>query len=88
MPVRFRSDRGVTREEAIAPAGRRARGGGEYPGDAMVQTALAEAEFDAGHDAEAIAAADAALALDPKQANAYVQKGYALFHQAAGGGGR
>lgn len=46
-------------------------------------SALAEAEYDAGNDKEAIAAADAALAIDPKQQNAYIQKGYALFRQAA-----
>jgi tetratricopeptide (TPR) repeat protein len=51
-----------------------------------VLTALAEAEYDAGNDAEAIAAADAALALDPAQVNAYVQKGYALFRRAAAAG--
>lgn len=50
-------------------------------------TALAEAEYDSGNDAPAIAAADKAIALDPAQVNAYVQKGYALFRQAAAGGG-
>lgn len=83
MPIRFRSDRGVTREEALELLADARAVAAHYPGEAMVQTALAEAEFDAGNDAEAIAAADAALALDPRQANAYVQKGYALFHQAA-----
>jgi Flp pilus assembly protein TadD len=83
MPVRIRSDRGVTREEALELLVDARAVAAQYPGEAMVQSALAEAEFDAGNDAEAIAAADAALALDPKQANAYVQKGYALFRQAA-----
>lgn len=54
-----------------------------FPADAAVLAALAEAEHDAGNDAEAIAAADAALARDPSQTNAYVQKGLALFRQAA-----
>ncbi len=83
MPVRIRSDRGVDREEALALLADARAIAAQYPGEAMVQTALAEAEFDAGHDDEAIAAADKALSLDPKQANAYVQKGYALFRQAA-----
>jgi tetratricopeptide (TPR) repeat protein len=48
-----------------------------------VLTALAECEHDAGHDKEAILAADAAIKLDPTQANAYVQKGLAQFRQAA-----
>lgn len=54
-----------------------------YPDDPGVLTALAEAEYDAGHDAEAIAAADKVIARDPTRVNAYVQKGYALFRKAA-----
>ena len=53
-----------------------------FPRDPAVLAALAEAEFDAGDDERAIAAADAALALDPAQVNAYVQKGFALFRKA------
>jgi tetratricopeptide (TPR) repeat protein len=83
MPVRIRSRRGVTREEAteILTDARSVAAG--HPGDGAVLAALAEAEYDAGNDAEAIAAADAALALDANQVNAYVQKGYALFRQAS-----
>ena len=47
--------------------------------------ALAEAEFDAGNDDAAIAAADGALAIDPKQINAHIQKGYALAHKVESG---
>jgi tetratricopeptide (TPR) repeat protein len=47
-----------------------------------VLAALAEAEYDAGNDAEAIAAADRAVAIDPGEKNAYVQKGFALFRKA------
>ena len=54
-----------------------------YPADPALLATLAEAEYSAGNDAEAIAAADAALALDPARVAAYVQKGYALFHRAA-----
>jgi hypothetical protein len=50
-----------------------------------VLTALAEAEFDAGNDDAAIAAADAALAIDPQQVNAHIQKGYALAHKVESG---
>ena len=42
-----------------------------------------EAEYDAGNVDEAIAAADAAIAIDPTRTNAYVQKGFALFARAA-----
>ena len=83
MPVRIRSKRGVSREQALELLTDARAIAARYPADAAVQAALAEAEFDAGNDAEAIAAADAALALDPAQVNAYVQKGYALFRQAA-----
>jgi tetratricopeptide (TPR) repeat protein len=83
MPVRVRSRRGVTREEALELLADARRVAARYPGDAAVLAALAEAEFDAGNEAEAIAAADGALALDPAQVNAYVQKGFALFRRAA-----
>jgi len=83
MPVVMRSRRGVDSElaaelvlEARAIAAR-------YPNDPAVLAALAETEYDAGDDARAIAAADAALAIDPNRVNAYVQKGYALFRRAA-----
>lgn len=83
MPLRIRSQRGVDREEALALLPEIREIAAEYPRDAAVLTALAEAEYDAGNDDEAIAAADRALAIDPNRKNAYVQKGYALFRQAA-----
>jgi len=83
MPVRVRSRRGVTREEALELLGDARKVAARFPRDAAVLAALAEAEFDAGNDAEAIAAADGALALDAAQVNAYVQKGFALFRRAA-----
>ena len=55
---------------------------GRFPDDPAVNAMLAEAEFDAGNDAEAIAAADRAITADPGQVNAYIQKGYALFRMA------
>lgn len=83
LPAKIKSRRGVGRQEA-AEVLVQARGvAARYAGDAAVLAALAEAEYDAGNDAEAIAAADAALALDPAQVNAYVQKGYALFRRAS-----
>lgn len=83
MPVRIRSRRGVTEEMAaqLLPEARQIAA--QFPGDPAVLAALAEAEHDAGNDAEAIAAADAALAIDPSQVNAYVQKGLSLFRMAA-----
>jgi tetratricopeptide (TPR) repeat protein len=79
MPVRIRSKVGVTPETAPAVLADARKVAARYKSDPFVLAALAEAEHDAGHEAEAIAAADAALAADPKEVNAYVQKGYALF---------
>lgn len=82
MRYRVVSVRGVNREQATELLARIRGVAGQYPQDAAVQDWLAEAEYDAGNDAEAIAAAERALAIDPGRVNAYVQKGYALFRQA------
>ena len=82
MPVRIRSKRGVTREQALALLPEARAVGARFPGDAGVLTALSEAEFDAGNEDAAIVAADKALASDPNRVNAYVQKGFALFSKA------
>ena len=82
MPIRIRSRRGVDAEEAKALLDEAREVAARYPDDPAVLSALAEAEYDAGDNAEAIAAADKALARDPSQVNAYVQKGYALFSMA------
>ncbi len=83
MPLRIRSRRGVTAEQAAELVGEVRRVAARHPQDALVLAALAEAEYDAGYNEAAIAAADAALAIDPGQVDAYVQKGYALFRQAS-----
>jgi|GEM_PF-155604 len=82
MPVRIRSKRGVTRETAGEILVDAREIAARYKDDPAVLAELAEAEFDAGNSEAAIAAADAALALDPTCVNAYVQKGYALFRMA------
>lgn len=82
MPVKIRSKRGVTPEEAAELVEEARAVAARYPKDAAVLSALAEAEFDSGNSDRAIAAADAALAIDPRQTNAYVQKGYAMFDLA------
>ncbi len=83
MPLQIRSQRGVNADEAAKILTEARVVAAKFPGDAGVLTALAEAEFDAGNDAEAIAAADGAIARDLTRTNAYVQKGYALFRQAS-----
>lgn len=74
MPVVVRSKAGVDRDAAAA-----------LLPDAQRIAALAEAEFDAGNDDAAIAAADRSLAIDPQQINAHIQKGYALTRKARDG---
>jgi tetratricopeptide (TPR) repeat protein len=78
MPIMIESKVGVSLEEAkgLLPEARKIAA--RHPDDPAVLTALAEAEFDADNDDAAIAAADRALALDPKQINAHLQRGYAL----------
>lgn len=83
MPVRIRSRRGVTQEQAEELLDDARKIAAKHPDDPAVLAALAEAEFDAGNDAEAIAAADRAIMFNPAEENAYVQKGYALFRRAA-----
>lgn len=84
MPILTRSKRGVNEEQAaeLLPEARAVAA--QYPNDPAVLAALAEAEYDTGNNAEAIAAAEQALALDPNFINAHIQKGYALARIAAG----
>ncbi len=83
MPLRIRSQRGVNAQEAAELVVKVREVAAQFPNDPGVLAALAEAEHDSGNDAAAIAAADRAIALDPKRVNAYVQKGFAMFRMAA-----
>ncbi len=82
MPLRMRSQRGVDREQAEELVVEVRAVAAKYPSDPGVLAALAEAEYDAGNDDAAIAAADKAIAIDPSRTNPYVQKGFALFRIA------
>ena len=82
MPLKMISKRGVNEEEAAEVVVQIREVAALYPDDPFVLEVLAEAEFDAGNDDAAIAAADRAIVLDPTAKNAYVQKGYALFRKA------
>ncbi|MDG5748884.1 DUF1570 domain-containing protein [Qipengyuania sp. XHP0207] len=82
MPLRIRSRRGVTQEQAAELLPDMREIAQQYPNDAAVLAALAVAEFDAGNDDAAIIAADRALAIDPATKDALVQKGFALFRKA------
>lgn len=82
MPVRIRSDRGVNEAEAAEIVVEARRIAADYPNDPAVQIALAEAEFDAGSDDAADAAADRALAVDPNSIGAMLYKGRVAVRRA------
>jgi hypothetical protein len=82
MDVITRSKRGVDDELAAEVVVKARAIAAQYPDDPAVLEALAEAEYDAGNDDAAIAAADKAITADANAKNAYVQKGYALFRKA------
>jgi hypothetical protein len=77
MPARIRSQRGVDRKSAPEVAALARKLAAPFPNDPGAQTELAEAEFDAEHYAEAAAAADRALAADPKWIGALIYRGMA-----------
>lgn len=82
MPTRIRSAVGVDEKAApklVAPARAVAK---DCAGDAFVQRSLAEVEFDAKNNAEAMAAAERALAADPGNVMAMVYKGRVLARQS------
>lgn len=82
MPVRIRSARGVDDKTAAEVAGLARTAAAPYPNDPAVQTALAEAEFDARNYRAADDAADRALRSDPKSVKALVYKGRAEMELA------
>ena len=86
MPVIMQSKAGVSKDKAADVLGKAREIAAAFPDDAAVLAGLAEAEYDAGNDDAAIAAADRAITADPAIANAYVQKGYALFRKATESG--
>lgn len=85
LPIMIESKVGVSREEALELVPDAREVAAKYPDDPAVLAALAEAEFDAGNDDAAIAAADRAVAIDPKQLKAHIQKGYAMAHKVESG---
>lgn len=83
LPIRMRSQAGVNRKTATEVLADARRVAARYPKDPAVQIALAEAEFDAGNDAEADAAADRVLAADPKHVRAMIYKSMVAMRRAA-----
>lgn len=79
MEVIMQSERGVDKTQAPGVARRASQIGKRFPADPVVQSALAEAEVDAGHPDLAIAAADRALAANPTFAKALIMRGKAMM---------
>jgi hypothetical protein len=82
IELRMRSDRGVDRTTAQPILKEAIPIGDRYPADPVVQGWLAEMALDAGRDDLAEAAADRALAVDPKSSQALVYKGQAHLRRA------
>ncbi|MDR0781019.1 MAG: hypothetical protein LBF16_10055 [Pseudomonadales bacterium] len=81
LTVRMQFASGIKSNETekVAEVAREARNlAAKYPDEPEVQAVLAEAEYTAGNDDAAIAAADQALAFNPNHMTALIQKGYAL----------
>ncbi len=83
MPIRMKSDRGVSNKEALALVPDARRRIAPFPNDPGAQVSMAEVEYDAGNDVEAEAAADRALAVDPKNVEALLYKGRVRVRRAA-----
>lgn len=78
ISIMMRSKRGVDEREAqtLVPLARRAAA--PYPNDPAVQVVLAEVEYDAKNYREAEAAANRALAADPRNVDAHLFKARAI----------
>lgn len=82
IPVVMRSERGVDSKRAQAVLVDARRVAARYPADPAVLAALAEAEQDAGNNAEAVAAADRAIAAESNHRKALIMKARALLAMA------
>ncbi len=82
IPLRMQSKRGVDEEQAKKLLPEMQIISAKYATDPAVLAALSEAEYDAGNNEAAIAAADRALTANPAEINAYLQKGMAMARMA------
>lgn len=86
LPMQIRIDRGLLPAD-VQPVAEQTRAvAARFPDDPAVQAVLAEAELAAGRWRPAVAAADKALAKDPKHIGAMITKGRALLGEARGKG--
>lgn len=83
MDVKIRSQRGVDAKTAPVVASEMRVRAAPYPNDPFVQRALAETEFDVGNLDASEAAADRALAADPKEVGAMLYKARVRIARAA-----
>ena len=82
MPLYQRLQARVAKRNHAEEAAEARRLAAAYPDDPLVMMTLAEAEWVAGDFAAAEAAADRAIALDPKSSEALIWKGRAIFAKA------
>lgn len=83
MDIRIRSKVGVDAKTAPPTYARAKRAAVAYPNDRGAQLVLAEAAYDAGDHAASEAAADRAVAADPKAVDGYVYKAMSQMAVAA-----
>lgn len=84
IPVAMQSNFGVTDATAARVAAQARKIAARFPTEPLVQSSLAEAEYDAENYAAAVAAADRALATDPNRVHALIYRGRALAKLAGG----
>jgi hypothetical protein len=83
LPIAMELKNGVEADSAQRVAGEARAVEASYRGDPIVETDLAAAELDAGDYAAADAAADRALATNPKMTKAMIVKGRAKIEELA-----
>ena len=86
IKARMQSKVGVDRERGARVLEEVRHVSSQHPNDPLVLSSLAEAELDMGNYAAAIAAADRALAIDPRWTEAMIFKGRALAEDPANKG--
>lgn len=82
IAMRMTSTRGVDGKTAAPLYARAARAAAPHPDDVVAQGWLAEMAYDAGQDDAAEAAADRALAVDPRSVQALLYKGMVRLRRA------
>lgn len=86
IEARMQSKVGVDRERGARVLEEVQRVAAQYPQEPLVLSSLAEAELDMQHYGASIAAADRALAIDPRSTEALIFKGRALAEDPANKG--